>query len=283
MRFFTNLLGKITAPFIGTGIGELPFVIPAYHLLWQILKPKDSQLVDVQGFKMYTDPKDSAISPQLLSKGCWEPVETEIFTRLVKSGMTVVDIGANIGYYSLLAAKLVGTSGKVYAFEPFASTFNILERNIAVNEYSHVISICKAVTNKNSSARMYFGKYTPACNSLMGKGEFVNVKSTTLDSEIKGKVDLIKMDIEGAEVLAFEGMQTIIRDNPHIILITEVFPKALLKAGSSFEEYVTKLLNQFDVKVIEEKKRLLTTCVSLGEVRELMSGKMLLNLVCTRK
>lgn len=284
MRFFTNLLGKVVAPFIGTGIGTLPLVIPAWHLVWKVFGTREAQLVDVQGFKMYTDPKDSAISPQLLSKGCWEPYETEVFKGLIKPGMTVVDIGANIGYYSLLAATLVGKSGKVYALEPFGATCDILARSIAVNGMQNVALIRKAVTNEVGTARLYFDKYTPACNNLNGKGEFVTIPCTTLDHELKGcKVDVIKMDIEGAEAKALVGMQGIIRDNPNVILVTEVYPEALRKAGSSVEEYVTKLLEWFDIRVIEEKKHRLAPCKSLEQVQKLMSGKMLLNLVCSRK
>lgn len=284
MRFFTNLLGKAVAPFIGTGIGNLPLVIPAWHLVWKLFGAKKSQLVDVQGFKMYTDPQDSAISPQLLSKGCWEPFETEVFKGLIKPGMTVVDIGANIGYYSLLASRLVGELGKVYAFEPFGDTCDILARSIAVNGMQNVSLVRKAVTNEIGYARLYFGKYTPACNNLNGKGDFITVSCTTLDSELRsGKIDLIKMDIEGAEVKALVGMQRIIRDNPDLILVTEVFPEALQKAGTSFITYVAILLELFDVKVIEEKKHQLTPCNTLEQIQKLMSGKMLLNLVCARR
>jgi FkbM family methyltransferase len=284
MRFFTNLLGKAVAPFIGTGIGTLPLVIPAWHLIWKVFGTTESQLVDVQGFKMYTDPKDFAISPQLLSKGCWEPFETEVFKGLIKQGMMVVDIGANIGYYSLLASTLVGKSGKVYAFEPFGATCDIMARSIAINGMQNVTLIRKAVTIEVGTTQLYFGKYTPACNNLNGKGEFVTISCTTLDHELKGcKVDLIKMDIEGSEAKALVGMQGIIRDNPKLILVTEVFPEALKEAGSSVEAYVTALLKWFDVRVIEEKKHRLTPCKSLEQVLRFMSGKMLLNLVCNRK
>ena len=79
MRFYTNLLGKLTAPLFGTGIGRLPLALPLYHLVWRILGAKETQLINVQGFKLYTDPNDAVIAPQLCSIGCWEPFETEVF------------------------------------------------------------------------------------------------------------------------------------------------------------------------------------------------------------
>lgn len=284
MRFFTNLLGKVVAPFIGTGIGNIPLVIPVWHLVWKVFGTKEPQLVDVQGFKMYTDPNDSAISPQLISKGRWEPFETEIFKSLIKPGMTVVDIGANIGYYTLLASHLVGEKGKVFAFEPFISSYELIKRSIAVNGIRNVIPICKAVINEIGVTQLHFGKYTPACNSINGKGESVTIQCTTLDYELMwSKIDVIKMDIEGSEVKALAGMQVIIRNNPSLILITEVFPKELKEASSSFEEYITKLQRNFTIQVIEEKKHRLTNCETFAQVQNLMTGKLLLNLVCTRK
>lgn len=284
MLFFTSLLGRMASPFIGTPIGRLSIVRQVWHWLWGILGPKGSQLLDVQGFKMYTDPKDSAIAPQLLSKGCWEPFETEIFKGLIKPGMNVVDIGANIGYYSLLASRLVGESGKVYAFEPFENTFEILERNVVVNGLYNIFPIRKAILDKVGVMRLYFSPYTPACNSVTGKGKFALVPCTTLDQEMKGcKVDVIKMDIEGAEALAFGGMQTIIQNNSKLVLLTEIFSEALTMAGSSFETYVTGLLKWFEVKVIEERKHRITTCGSVEQVKGLMSGQVFLNLLCTRR
>lgn len=284
MLFFTSLLGRMASPFIGTPIGRLSIVRQVWHWLWGILGPKGSQILDVQGFKMYTDPKDSAIAPQLLSKGSWEPFETEIFKGLVKPGMTVVDIGANIGYYSLLASRLVGESGKVYAFEPFENTFEILKRNIAVNGLHNILPTRKAILDKVGIMRLYFSRYTPACNSVTGKGKFVFVPCTTLDQELKGyKVDLIKMDIEGAEALAFDGMQTIIQNNPNLILLTEIFSEALTMAGSSFETYVAGLLKWFTIQVIEERKHRITACETAEQVQGLMSGQVFLNLLCTRR
>ncbi len=279
-----NLLSRLVAPLIGTGIGNIPLVKPVWYLAWRIFGTKKSELIDVQDFKMYTDPKDMIIGPRLTGSGCWEPYETQIFKELVKPGMTVIDVGANIGYYSLMASKLVGEKGKVYAFEPFESTCDILAHSIKANDFRNIEIVRKAVTNEVGLKRFYYDKYSPACNNINGKGSYTMMPCTTLDCELGAtKVDVIKMDIEGAEALAFAGMKSIVNHNPYLILVTEVYPKALKRSGSSFEEYVGILLERFDVKVIEEKKQRLTPCETLEQVKRLMAGKMLLNMVCTRK
>ncbi|GAI28794.1 unnamed protein product [marine sediment metagenome] len=74
--------------------------------------------MDIQGNKMYVNTDDRGFAPILLVDGVWEKYKTEVFKQMVKEGMVVVDIGANIGYYTLIGAELVGESGIVYAFEP---------------------------------------------------------------------------------------------------------------------------------------------------------------------
>jgi FkbM family methyltransferase len=81
-----------------------------------------------------------------------------LFKGIVKEGMVVVDIGANIGYYTLIAAKLVGKSGIVYVFEPMPSNYECLCKNIEVNGYTNVVLIQKAVSNKYGIAKVWFEK-----------------------------------------------------------------------------------------------------------------------------
>jgi len=288
----TSVLGKVASVFLGTymgnrrifsvmlAVGKLPFVLPILHCIWQTFGLKKAQLIDVQGFRMYTDPKEPLMSLCLQGNGCWEPAETAIFRGLVKPGMTVVDIGANIGYYSLLALSLVGASGKVYAFEPSVDIYETLKRNIEVNEGKNVTPICKAVTDKAGFINFYLSP-SPSNNSISGKGKYISVPCTTLDNELAGvKVDVIKMDIEGAEALALAGMHSVIKNNPNLVLLTEVYPLGLEATGSSLELYVTELLQWFEVNLIDEKKHQLIPCESLEKVQEIMLKKSLLVLVC---
>src|SRR5207245_2930011 len=87
--------------------------------------------------------------------GVWEKDVTAYLMKLIESGMVVVDIGANVGYYTLLAAEKVGSHGKVLAFEPEPSRYALLEKNVRANDLKNVIPVQKAVSNKTGAARLY--------------------------------------------------------------------------------------------------------------------------------
>ena len=81
-------------------------------------------LIEVQGHKMYVDLEDTGVVPYLIKDGIYEKYTTEYFKKIVKSGQVVVDVGAMIGYYTLIAAEIVGENGKVFAFEPAVDNYN---------------------------------------------------------------------------------------------------------------------------------------------------------------
>ncbi|MDQ3242738.1 MAG: FkbM family methyltransferase [Gemmatimonadota bacterium] len=93
---------------------------------------------------MYLDPVDSLL---LSMRGIYEPAETALVQQLVGPGSTVLDIGANIGYYTLQFAELVGASGRVIAFEPDPANFELLARNTQLNGYLNVTLVQRAASN----------------------------------------------------------------------------------------------------------------------------------------
>lgn len=103
-----NLAGR------GLGLMRIPAANALYQKLYALLRPTGIVLADVQGFNMYVKLDDSWISSSLISLGTWETEETALFYSLLKPGMTVLDIGANMRYYTLIAAKVVGDTGHVY-------------------------------------------------------------------------------------------------------------------------------------------------------------------------
>jgi len=92
------------------------------------------KIVNVLGHKMYLDDLDTL---HLAINGIWEPLETNLIKNKIKEGDIVLNIGANIGYYTLLIARLVGSNGKVFAFEPDLNNFKILKKNIEINNYKN--------------------------------------------------------------------------------------------------------------------------------------------------
>jgi FkbM family methyltransferase len=211
---------------------------------------------------LYIDKWDAVVSQELILSGKWEDYETELFKKHVKPGDTVVDIGAHIGYYALIAAKLVGDKGKVYAFEPDPKNFQLLRKNVEANGYHNVVLIDKAVSDKSGAAQLFLHSENTGDHRIFNSEhdrKSVAITMTTLDDFFKDegkRVDLIKMDIQGAEAKALQGARKVIAKNRHIKLITEFYPQALQQSGGSAEEYLALLQkNAFKLFNIDEVKR----------------------------
>ena len=143
----------------------------------------------------------------------YEPAVTRLVTSL-RPGMTFVDVGANNGYFSLLAAKAVGTSGKVYAFEPVPETFSRLKRNVELNRFKNVRLNRLALGMKNSTVDINLSGVEDGLNSIVSIGHAVSsttVKVRTLDSIIEGEdIDLMKIDVEGYEKQVLMGSKRLL-------------------------------------------------------------------------
>ena len=108
------------------------------------------------GQKIFVDTRDIGLTPHILVDGMWEPAVLEVFRRVVGGGMTVVDIGANIGWYSLLAASRVGEKGSVIAFEPNEDLVRLLRRSAEVNGFGGRLTVVeKGVMEKNCLLEFY--------------------------------------------------------------------------------------------------------------------------------
>ncbi len=174
----------------------------------------------------------------------YEQEETTLLKKLLKKDMNVINIGANIGYFTLLAARQVGPQGKVFAFEPFPKTVELLQKNIDANGYSNVEVIPMAVSSKSGIAKLAL-KSDTAHNFLTENTlEFqtIDVPITTIDEYTKNyKTDFIIMDAEGYEPLILDGMAETLVKNPHIQIITEYNPYTLEIAGNTGENFIKKI------------------------------------------
>lgn len=140
--------------------------------------------------------------------GVFEPEETRLIASFLKPGMVVFDVGANIGYYTLLTSPLVGPTGSVYAFEPSSYAFNKLTRAVKENRLTNVRTFKLALGAQEGELELspcIEGNHTP--NLLEGGGEKIHV--TTLDSFVREhsiqRIDFLKMDVEGFEPFVVEG------------------------------------------------------------------------------
>jgi len=203
-----------------------------------------STFANVDGHKMYLDQYDTL---GLSILGTYEPCETALVKREVKAGERVLDIGANIGYFTLIFARRVGPSGRVYAFEPDPTNFAILKRNVETNGYRNVILIQKAVSNVTRPIRLYLASRNKADHRIYDSEDnrpSVEIEATRLDDYFKDrseKISFIKMDIQGAEGGAIQGMRNILRDNKSVRLLTEFWPIGLRRFGVEAREYLYAL------------------------------------------
>jgi FkbM family methyltransferase len=201
-----------------------------------------TEVVSLHGgtFKMQCNLWDS-VQNNIWWLGVHEYLETKFIKRIVKPGMAFVDIGANVGFYSLLASSLVGDSGRVHAFEPASQSFNHLSANIILNDFSNIIVNRSALSDRETTMTLHLG---PTYNSgtaslvdlpwLSSDGEKVSV--TTLDDYLHGKpCDFIKIDTEGHELSVLKGSaRTLARFKP--VIMIEIVETLLRHAGTSRAE-----------------------------------------------
>jgi FkbM family methyltransferase len=185
-------------------------------------------------------------------RGRQEPFTAELFARSAREGATVVDGGAYLGFYTLLAARRVGMEGTVFAFEPNPDTFELLRQNVRENDLvdrvvALPVGICAAPTRRP----FYIGRGDGAKSSLFVPErwrEATETECTSLDDALGARpVDLVKLDIEGGEVEALRGMRRTLASSPDPCVIVECNPAALGRAGTS----ARTLLRELDAAGLE--------------------------------
>lgn len=160
--------------------------------------------------------------------GTWDRGVSSLLKQSLTPGMTVIDVGAHVGYFALEASRLVGTNGTVHAFEPNKENFEKLAFNI--KKYPNIISHTEAVSDHIGEMTFYDSSTGTGSNSLIAeRGAYKSthtVPVTTLDSLFGNTpVDLIKIDVEGAEHFVLKGMREIVQKNPTLKLVVELYPK----------------------------------------------------------
>lgn len=173
-----------------------------------------------------------------LRSGRKEPFTAELFVRSVPRGGTVVDGGAYLGFYALLAARRVGEAGTVFAFEPNPETFDVLCRNVRRNGFEdRVVPLPVALAGDRRGRCFYLAGEDGSKSSLFRPRSVrrrAEVECTTLDEALGARpVDVVKLDLEGGEVDTLRGMRRTLAASPDPCLIVECNPVALSAAGTS--------------------------------------------------
>lgn len=203
-------------------------------------KPLPATLVN--GCRATCDLRDH-IQRQMYFFGLYEPVESYLFTRLLDPGMTVIDAGANIGQYTMLASTGTGPEGAVHSFEPVPTSFERLQHHVIDNALTNVHLNCAALWSEPTTLRLGLAgevSHNSGTYSIGVENPLTAVKSPALRLDDYAaehgldRVGLIKMDIEGAELFALHGMTRLLRrDRP--TLLVEINRAACKRLGYSPE------------------------------------------------
>jgi len=205
-----------------------------------------------EGLQMYLDLKKE----KDYWLGTYETMLQEMIHENVKESWIAYDVGANIGYFSLILAKTVGIRGEVYAFEAMPGNIERLKRNLALNEVGSRVKVLPwAVINESKSVQFLpgpsgaMGKVEGSAGRFEGHGESIEVRGISLDDFILGESNpppnVIKMDIEGGEVLVFQGMEK---------LLAEIRPLVFLEIhGPDAAKSVWEALKRAGYQICEMK------------------------------
>ena len=216
-----NTLQRILEPLPVRGKGRLSKVV------FRFLSAEEAECHPLPSVTVHVRP-DKWIE-RLMWAGAYERELVDLFKRVLKPGTTVLDLGANIGYFSVLAAGLVGKSGQVHAFEPAQTCFTQLTRNLAAFPWAHAYPA--AVGDAPGTACFHFSDKAneTGWGSLL-PGEDASTRETMVSvvrlddwarEQAIGRVDFIKMDIEGGEFRALQGAAELLsRYRP--VLVTEL-------------------------------------------------------------
>ena len=222
----------------GRGVGKYYPVRKIIKIIQKLLKP---DFATIQGHKLYLDKNDSL---NLAMNGIYGEFETELVKNEIRPGDVIIDVGGHIGYFTLIFAKSVGFEGKVFAFEPEPTNFEILRKNVEINGYQNVVLEQKAASDKNGTCELFVGQRSSGANRIYQpkKTKTQRFKSVIADtirlddyfsnSDLKNKIKFIKIDVEGAELLVLKGMRDILQNNKTLTIFTEFIKDALEDAGT---------------------------------------------------
>jgi FkbM family methyltransferase len=247
-------------------------------------------LVDTGLFKIYLADLDSPVSQCIARTLQYEPHVTAAIRRFLRPGMVFVDVGANFGYLSLVAAREVGGAGRVHSFEPNPYFCKLLYLSVKANGFDNVEIYPVAVADRKKNL-IYDdtggnGRISEFDVNLESTPDRLVVRAWTLDDLLRDEasIDLVKMDVEGAEHLVILGAKNILKTSRPVI-ISEFSPAGLRNvSGVSGEEFLRQFVAQgYNLSVLETDGRTLEYGSNIESVLSHLAGlnTSLLDLVAT--
>lgn len=193
-------------------------------------KPVTVRFLD-QEFELH--PSFKGLSEEIVMLGTHEPVCTRVYLQHLRKGDHVLDVGSNLGYYALLAGRAIGSAGRVLGFEPARDVYSILERNVARSGLTNIQVFPWAISDRSEPIEFY-GSEVPSWGSLIREKDLLQAKPTVvqakrlddlLDDFPGFRPTVLRMDVEGGELMALEGGQRLLRECRPSIFV-EIHPFA---------------------------------------------------------
>jgi FkbM family methyltransferase len=179
-------------------------------------------------YLVYADAQETGITPHLCMDGYWESWITVALARTLRPGWHCLDVGANHGYYTLIMADAVGPEGRVVPVEPTPRLADLLRQTLDVNGFPTVPVASVAATDRDGETLQLVIPPRRSMNARLSEvagpaDAVVDVESVTVDALTRDwpHVDLIKIDVEGAEERVWQGMQRTIADNRGLVVVLE--------------------------------------------------------------
>jgi FkbM family methyltransferase len=246
----------------------------------------------VNDYMLKIDLRDTVVSFQLLFQRRYEPTQTALFRRLTRPGDWVLDVGGHIGYYAVLFGSIVGPLGRVTAIEPNPDNALLLRENVSLNRLDQIVTVVEGAAGAApGTATLYRPRVGNRGDSRLfddptnhgARREQVIVPMTTLDecTQTWPRVDLVKMDVQGYELQVLTGMRRVLASNPELILVIELWPWGLRRAGTDPHELLAKLTG-FGFSLWEVPEEESVRPVAADIVSHLEANNAFTNILCAR-
>ena len=249
-----NSAAKNLLPFIKKGQLGKAFSLALHqidhHINIKVLKKREV-IRKVNNYPMILNFDEEGLSRDLMIHREREISETETVKKIIKPGMCILEIGANVGYYTILMGKLVGKTGKIHAYEPYPHSVDILIRNLKLNNLTDIVEVHGlAVSTENTVKRLYLGRASNVHSLINYKADdkdpdYIEVEAKDIREILISagrKIDLIRMDIEGHERELFSRLNSDIGAFLPTRIFFEIHPLGDIDPDPTFTAPLTNML-----------------------------------------
>jgi FkbM family methyltransferase len=245
--------------------------------------------IEIKGVTLILNQRDAIVSGNI-ALGCYETYNLDLFQSVLRPGINVLDVGANIGLYSAIAARSVGGNGKVIALEPDSANCSFIARTKARNDLTNLIIVEKAAGERCGDAFLYLCETNKADHRIYDVDHSrakVPVKMATIDSVVSElgipRIDVVKIDTQGFEFFVVQGMLALVEQSVNMKVFMEFWPWGITNSGGSPEGLLEFFATRgFAISTIDSDQKRLTPLDSFSRVLDLTLERQHANLYLER-